>query len=358
MISAPKAPAIYKPDCIVIIVLAPGYFNEHIPNAVKVGAEMEAGVPRYTDNKLNFMFQSWVLDLFFDCPPNMGVDCPSNETQQSVRDAIAKNHITWHAFPHNAQLEVMDPSLIDAGLELTFALDRQFGKTNKTTLSQRDVPGMTRALIPILSRKGVSAISIGANDGSTPPDVPACFLWTDADSESELIGLFNWPGYGSLPITHQKTCLVDGLDHALVYNWNGDNAGPFDAATYALKWQEIQLAFPNAEVYASTLDNFTQHLRQPDVKAKLPVIKDEIGDSWIYGVPSDPQKVSRMRVMNRAWASIAAEHGGDIAPALANDPVLRNATRFALKNGEHTWGRDVKSNLFGMFAWLLWHVCR
>ncbi len=38
---------------------------------------------------------------------------------------------------------------------------------------------------------------------------------------------------------------------------------------------------------------------------------------------------------------------GGISAALAADPVLRNATRFALKLGEHTWGKDVKSNLFG-----------
>ena len=70
-------------------------------------------------------------------------------------------------------------------------------------------------------------------------------------------------------------------------------------------------------------------------------------------MPSDPQKVSRMRVMNRAWADVAAKApGGDIGLALAADSVLRNATRFALKNGEHTWGRDVKSNLFDNYDWL------
>ena len=33
---------------------------------------------------------------------------------------------------------------------------------------------------------------------------------------------------------------------------------------------------------------------------------------------------------------------GGISAALAADPVLRNATRFALKLGEHTWGKDVR----------------
>lgn len=33
------------------------------------------------------------------------------------------------------------------------------------------------------------------------------------------------------------------------------------------------------------------------------------------------------------------------------DEVFWNATRFALKNGEHTWGKDVKSNLFDNTNW-------
>lgn len=57
-----------------------------------------------------------------------------------------------------------------------------------------------------------------------------------------------------------------------------------------------------------------------------------------------------MRVMNRAWGHFADAHGG-MAAALASDAVFRNATRWALKLGEHTWGRDVKSNLFDNYDW-------
>ena len=165
-------------------------------------------------------------------------------------------------------------------------------------------------------------------------------------------------------MSHQKTCVVDGLEHALVYNWNGDNAGPHaSVGEYATAWSVIARAFPNATgIYASTLDNFTQHLLAPQIAAKLPVVSDEVADSWVYGVPSDPQKVSRMRAIDRVWTEAAAEAaaagggggtggGGGIAQLLATDAVLRNATRFALKLGEHTWGKDVKSNLFDNWSW-------
>ena len=162
-----------------------------------------------------------------------------------------------------------------------------------------------------------------------------------------MIVLFTWPGYGEIQdgSIHEKQmqCVVDGLEHALVYNWNGDNQGPFTSETYGEKWQVIQNVFPGAEIVASTFDNFTQHLYDPDVYAKLPVVTKEMGDSWIYGVPSDPQKVQRMRVMNREWTKYLQQH--------SMDDDLRNATRFFLKAGEHTWGKDVKSYLSDNNDW-------
>ena len=61
--------------------------------------------------------------------------------------------------------------------------------------------------------------------------------------------------------------------------------------------------------------------------------------------------MSRVRVINRAYTALDAATPGGIGAALAADPVLRNATRFALKCGEHTWGKDVKSNLFDNSDW-------
>ena len=55
-----------------------------------------------------------------------------------------------------------------------------------------------------------------------------------------------------------------------------------------------------------------------------------------YGVPSDPQKVSRIRAINRAFAALDRDTEGGVVAALAADAVLRNATRFALKLTEHT----------------------
>ena len=50
-----------------------------------------------------------------------------------------------------------------AALKMTHALDAEFGLPPKAVLSQRDVPGLTRSMIPILKQHGVEAVSVGVN---------------------------------------------------------------------------------------------------------------------------------------------------------------------------------------------------
>ena len=57
-----------------------------------------------------------------------------------------------------------------------------------TACLQRDVPGMTRNAIPILTDEGVQAITIGVNGGSAPPGVPknTPFIWRDSPPARKL----------------------------------------------------------------------------------------------------------------------------------------------------------------------------
>lgn len=48
--------------------------------------------------------QSWVVSLFLDCPARIGVKCPNSTAVASVKAAIRRGDITWHALPHNAQV--------------------------------------------------------------------------------------------------------------------------------------------------------------------------------------------------------------------------------------------------------------
>ena len=256
------------------------YFDHHIPMAVSVGEELRAGgVPFYTDSKLNFMFQSWIVDLYLDCPGGMGLHCPSKVQINAALAAVARNHITWQAYPHDAQLEVISPALIKAGLFHTFALDDRFNQTRKRTLSQRDVPGLTRGSIPLLRSMNISTVTVGQNSGASIPEIPSCFVWRDRASNTSLVYILT-NGYGWFG---QQVCesVMPYMEHALVYNFNGDNSGPSSAAAYSNLWRILAIKYPNAtgNIYASTFDNYTQHLNAPAVRSKLPVVESEIGVS-------------------------------------------------------------------------------
>lgn len=60
---------------------------------------------------------------------------------------------------------------------------------------QRDVPGFTRAAVPILYAQGVRGVTVGVNGGSAPPGVPhnEPFIWRDTESQTELLAMWH-PG--------------------------------------------------------------------------------------------------------------------------------------------------------------------
>jgi hypothetical protein len=60
-------------------------------------------------------------------------------------------------------------------VRLCHKLDDEFEKPHAAVMSQRDVPGMTRAVIPLLTALGVKAVSVGANTYSASADVPAIY---------------------------------------------------------------------------------------------------------------------------------------------------------------------------------------
>lgn len=70
-------------------------------------------------------------------------------------------------------------------------------------------------------------------------------------------------------------------------------------------YEILRVQFPGAQLQASTLETYfaALHAAQPP----LPTITQEIGDTWIQGVASDPRKMAEMRVLTRVMASCFAE---------------------------------------------------
>jgi hypothetical protein len=293
------------------------YFEVYYPQAIETGAALRrAGGDRYT-----WTTGSWLLYEY--------LEQATAEQRRTMEQAIAAGDISWHALPFSWQTEMLDRSMIEGALGLSRSLDARFGhKTIGAKMS--DVPGHTRGIIAPLAAAGIAMLDIGVNGASTPPDVPDVFLWKGQDG-STLPMIYHHHDYGG-------TVVLPGTDVAFSMEMRSDNGGPHSQQEIQEIYSRLRKQFPNASVTAATLSDVATALAP--ARDKLPVVTDEIGDTWIYGIPSDPPKIARYREaarMRQEW--IAQKHlevGGDVDRAL-----LR---RMAL-SVEHTWGTDTKSYL-------------
>ena len=87
-------------------------------------------------------------------------------------------------------------------------------------------------------------------------------------------------------------------------------------------FQQTQAAFPGAEVFASTLDEFTLALQAALPNLQLPVVTEEIGDTWAYGIASDADKVAEYRALLRMRTATAWK---------VEEAAYRNFSRLLLK---------------------------
>ena len=173
------------------------YFHEHFPSAIATAKHMRKSSPT---RPYKWMTQSWLVDAFLNCGqakinragPSFPSDvkCPNATAVKEVTSAARRGDIVWHAFPCNAEPELFTPELFDSALNLTFQ-DDYFGRPRRKTLSQRDVPGLTRATIPLLAQRGVQGVSVGENSQVAPSAVPPIFLWRDNATKTEVVAMFH-----------------------------------------------------------------------------------------------------------------------------------------------------------------------
>lgn len=181
------------------------WFDVHFVTAYRTGMELAANLSL---PQLKFMAQSWLVSLYLDCPAGLGLHCPSAAAVDNFTTAVRQGWITWHAFPHNAEAPMLGADLFQAGIALTHSLDARFGLPPKVTLSQRDVPGITRAVVPLLAANGVRAISIGVNGGTAPANVPEVSRWVDEATSTSVLLLFQGGGYDGISITEPFDAII------------------------------------------------------------------------------------------------------------------------------------------------------
>ncbi|MES1261952.1 MAG: DUF5054 domain-containing protein [Acidobacteriota bacterium] len=292
------------------------YFTQHFPLAIRTANALRqaGGEERYV-----WTTGSWLLYEY--------LEQAGPADRQRMERAIAQGDIAWHALPFTWQTELLDPSAITGALGFSKSLDRRFGRTT-TGAKMTDVPGHTRGLIAPLAASGVTFLDIGVNAASTPPDVPPLFVWKDPAGAS-IVMMYHRLEYGGVVRVPQS-------DVAVAVEVRDDNLGPHTREEIHRIYAELRRRFPKASIQASNLTEIA-HAVQPH-RASLPVLTQEIGDTWIYGVASDPVKLARFREVLRLRTEWIGQ--GKLQPGDKTD--LAFLARFAL-GAEHTWGTDTKT---------------
>jgi len=307
----------YLPRAVSLVQLIKRYVEEYPSEAVR------SGKTRKNHPGMSFVWTtgSW---LIYEALEEF-----KGERLKELESVILSGHIAWHGLPFTTHSELMDAPLFRFGLTLSEKLDRRFGK--KTIAAKMtDVPGHTRAIVPQLADAGIQLLHIGVNPACVSPDVPQVFVWRHTDN-SEVTVIYDHGDYGG-------DIFLPGLSSGLVLAHTGDNLGPptFDAIHETLS--KYRRAFPNAVVASGRLEDFAAGLNR--IKKSLPVVTEEMGDTWIHGVGSDPGKIAGFRELQRLssrWQRLPHN-----PRALKKLDAFR---RTLMMIPEHTWGMDEKTHL-------------
>ena len=257
------------------------YFDVYYPAAMRTAAALRgAGSERYI-----WTTGSWLLYEY--------LEQAAPAQRRAMEHAIEAGDITWHALPFSWQTEMLDRSMIEGALGLSGALNARFGR--KTIgAKMTDVPRHSRGIIAPLQAVGVRLLDIGVNSASTPPDVPDVFVWKDSAANS-IVMIYHRHDYGSV-------LQIPGAETAISIEVRNDNSGPHTHGEIAAIYARLRTQFPEAKVEAGTLNDVA--LAVEPYRSKLPLVTEEIGDTWIYGIPSDPAKVRWLATVK--WLAFAA----------------------------------------------------
>lgn len=284
------------------------YLYDFIPRALAIGEALPT--------KFVWTTGSWLIDYYLNHPE------VTKEDKERMEQAIKNGTIKWHGLPVTTHTELMDRRLFEYGLSISKALDMKY---NQQTIAAKmtDVPGHSIAIVPLMAQAGLKYLHIGVNASSAIPNVPEMFVWRAKDG-SEIIVHYA-QDYG-------ETFMRDGWQNMLYFAHSHDNQGPpKDAAEVIELFAKLAEEYPDVELVASSLDEFAKSAWAK--KDTLPVIEEEIADSWIHGVASDPKKIADYKILldlRDIWI--------DSGAMVIDSQEYKDFSEQLMLIAEHTWG--------------------
>ncbi|MDR6551693.1 glycosyl hydrolase-related protein [Paenibacillus qinlingensis] len=269
------------------------------------------------------------------------LDTPDSVRKERLEALITNGQLRWHGLPFTTHTEFCGTEEYIRGLYISEELRKQYGHT-AISAKMTDVPGHTWMLPTLLKNAGISFLHLGVNSCSSPVDLPRLFHWEGPDG-SRVLTYYSKGAYG--------TDLTPPEDWPypiwIALLQTQDNYGPQDGSVVQDLLDEIAREYPNTEVKIGTMDDFARDFEARDYP-DIPVIRKDLADTWIHGIGTYPEEVSRVRRMR---SDIAARESLATVEQLqglrGNDHknAIAKAYEHTLLFGEHTWGIDIKSNL-------------
>jgi hypothetical protein len=285
------------------------YLDLHIPRVIAVNRLLrDAG----RTERLTWTLGSWMVHEY--------LERADARRRREFEDAIANEFVVWHALPFTVQTEFMTASLLRGALGLSKRLDTWFGR-DTIAGKMSDVPGHTRAMVPLLAEADVEFLHVGVNSAINMPQVPPLFVWRDDASSTQVTVMYH-PAYGGF-------YAPPGASDALAVVTTADNEGPPSMQGVIGNLRRLSRDYPSADTNASTLDAFARAIRP--ITSTLPVVREEIGDTWIYGIGSHPAKVRGYLALSRWY---------EAHETAAPEQEMRAFVRRLICVPEHTWGLD------------------
>jgi len=297
------------------------YTNHYIPKAIETIKELEN-----REEKLSWITGSWLIDHY--------LKVSSKEKQEEIGALIKQGFIGYHGLPFTTHTELMNTRLFNYGLSLYKNMDKKF---NKETISAKmtDVPGHTIAIVPLLVASGIKFLHIGVNTGSAVPDVPPIFNWIAEDGSSIIVQYS--ANYGA---EYQ----IPGVDDLLIIENNADNCEPPSAQQVIETYNRLKMKYSDYKIIPSNLDNYARAILP--YSKHFPTIKDEIGDTWIHGIATDPKKVYIYKKLLAYGEKLIKEK-----QLIEYSDTYNNFYSSLLMIPEHTWGLDTKKYLPDYSNW-------
>lgn len=257
------------------------------------------------------------------------------ERREEIVRALKSGRLALHALSFNTQTEGLDLEDLVRGMIFSTELSRENGLPIPRAAKMTDVPEHTWVMPTLLKHAGVDFFQIGCNGGSAAMHVPLLFWWEGPDG-SRLLTCYS-TNYGTQLIPPDDWPYRTWL--ALIMA--GDNHGPPTQEDVDKLLNQAAQELPGVKIKFGRLEDFYDAIIAE--KAKIPVVRGDMPDTWIHGYESMPIE-TKLGCDVRPQESALGVLDTQLRAIGVNPPPLGSSLAGAYENsllyGEHTFGMD------------------